>query len=307
MQVIPRTELGYLLSSDLVPVATVTNQESFAVDTEDAFSGKFRHLSDLESFINFLSNPADAYFRANPVVGPIYISDAEPEDVLAVTVEGIKLDSQGGTCFQLGEGSFPHWFDRPLAKIVNIEKGNINWDENIRIPIQPLVGLIGVAPPYESLSSTKAGQYGGNMDCRFVTVGNTLLLPVYHPGALLFVGDVHAIQGDGEFSWVAVETRARVTVQVEVIKGNFGDFRWPRVYTENEIVTIVSARPIDNAIASAFREMILCLEEEYNFDRGEAYMLLGQVADARICNMFTACCVFPKRYLPKEPPWPKRS
>ncbi len=306
MQEIPRTQLGYLLSPHLPPVATVSNGEIFMVDTEDAFSGRLREANDMNAFLDFLSHPAGPDFRANPVVGPIYVSDAEPGDILAITVESIKLDTQGATCFQLGEGSFPDWFDRPRAKILAIESGFIRWDEQIRIPVEPFVGLLGVAPVHESLSSTRAGQHGGNMDCWAVTVGKTLLLPVYHPGALLYMGDVHAVQGDGEFSWVAVEARAQLNIHVEVLKDRSGSLRWPRVYTEDAIVTIVSTPPLENAVAGAFREMILWLEEDFGFDRGEAYMLLGQTGDGRICNMFTACCVFPRRYLPEQPPWPRR-
>ncbi len=165
-----------------------------------------------------------------------------------------------------------------------------------------VIGLIGVAPPYESLSSTKAGTYGGNMDCEAVTTGNTVLLPVYHQGALLCIGDVHAVQGDSEFSWVAVETRARVKLSVDVVERPKA-MTWPRVFTSDSIMTLVSARPLDDALGGAYREMILWLEEEFGFERGDAYMLLGQVADGRICNMFTARCVFPKHYLPEEPSW----
>ena len=306
MKTVSRERFGYVLSPDLAPIAEIEAGETIAVETEDALSGRIRQPKDIdEGFIAFLSKPASPDFRANPVVGPISIGGAEPGDAIAITVRRIELDSQGATCFQLGEGSFPDWFDEPRAKILPIKEGLIHWDKRIRIPTKPMIGLLGVAPPYESLSSTKAGTYGGNMDCEAITTGNTLLLPVYHRGALLYVGDVHAVQGDSEFSWVAVEARALVILSVDVVKGRPKAMTWPRVFTPESIMTIVSARPLDEALAGAYREMILWLEEEFGFDRGDAYMLLGQVADGRICNMFTGRCLVPRRYLPEQPLWPR--
>jgi acetamidase/formamidase len=305
VKVLSRERLSHMLSPNLPPVAEIKSGETIAVETEDTFCGRVRQPEEIEDFLAFLARSPGPDGRFNPVIGPISIVGAEPGDAIAITVGEIELDSQGATCFRPGVGSFPDWFDEPQAKILPIKEGFIQWDERIRIPTKPMIGLLGVAPPYESLATGKAGTYGGNMDCEAITTGNTLLLPVYHPGALLYVGDVHAVQGDSEFSWVAVEARARVILSVDVVKGRPSAMTWPRVYTPKSITTIVSARPLDEALAGAYREMILWLEEEFGFDRGEAYMLLGQVADGRICNMFTARCVFPRCYLPEQPTWPR--
>ncbi len=138
MKILSREQLGYVLSSSLPPIIEIEPKETILVETEDAFSGKLRQPEDMEAFLSFLSLPAGPDFRANPVVGPIRIDGAEPGDAIAVTVVDIELDSQGGTCFQLGEGSFPDWFNQPRAKILPIKEGFIQWDEHIQIPTRPL-------------------------------------------------------------------------------------------------------------------------------------------------------------------------
>jgi acetamidase/formamidase len=166
--------------------------------------------------------------------------------------------------------------------------------------MEPMIGTIGVAPEFETISSLTPGPHGGNMDCPDVCIGNKIMLPVYVKGALLFLGDIHAVQGDGEISGSAVEVPAECVLKVDVIKGK--QISWPRIESKEYIMTVGSGRPLEDALRIAFTELILWLEEEYNFDKFEAYQLCSQVAKVRVAQMvdpqYTMVAKFPKKYLP---------
>ncbi len=121
------------------------------------------------------------------------------------------------------------------------------------------------------------------MDLPDVAPGAILYFPVHVKGGLLYVGDCHATQGDGELSGVAIEQRATVTLQIDVIKG--WNFAWPRLETENFLMTIGSARPLEDAARIAYRELVRWMSADYGFDEIDAYMLLSQAGRIRLGNM----------------------
>ena len=167
-----------------------------------------------------------------------------------------------------------------------------------------MIGVIGLAPVAGSVLTIDNGTHGGNMDVQEVTNGNKLMMPVFQEGAYLHVGDVHALQGDAECNGVgAIEIRGHLRLQVSLSPAP-SRLTWPRIETPTHICTVGCARPLDDALRIAFEEMVYWLEEEYGMSGPEAYMLLGQVADARCTQMvnpkFTYICKFPKRYLPSR-------
>ncbi len=148
-----------------------------------------------------------------------------------------------------------------------------------------------------------AGVWGGNMDIQEVTTGASVYLPVFVPGALLHIGDMHAIQGDGEICGIGgIEAGGRVKVWCELVNQP-PHMTWPRIINETHIITTAQGKPAEDAFRLALVEMILWLEEEYGMSRGEAYLLLGQVLEAR-CTQFvnptyTYICKINRKYLPK--------
>ncbi len=167
------------------------------------------------------------------------------------------------------------------------------------VPWAPFFGTIGTAPALEAMSSAKPGPHGGNMDVPDVTVGATLFLPVHHPGALFFVGDAHAAQGQGELAGPALEISAKGTVTFDLIKRRLPS--WPRIATAAAIMTVGSGRPMEDAARIAYRELIAWLEEDYGFERLDAYQLLTQVGGLYVANMVNASYSLvascPRRYL----------
>ena len=158
---------------------------------------------------------------------------------------------------------------------MHVDKNGVRWSDKIVLPYEPFIGTIGVSPERSHLVAATGlpRRQHRTAGCR---ARGDCLLSVHAKGGLLYVGDCHATQGDGELSGVAIEQRATVTLQVDVIKS--WNFAWPRLETENFIMTIGSARPLEDAARIAYRELVRWMSAEYGFDEIDAYMLLAKPA-----------------------------
>jgi amidase len=225
----------------------------------------------------------------NPVTGPIEIVGAEPGDTLVVEVLSIELPGEGTTSIIPGFGALEGWLNlmEPRSKTSEIRDGVINYvtDGGRTIPLKadPFIGTIGVSPAFEAITTLAPGPHGGNMDCPDIRPGKSLMLPVFRQGALFGLGDVHAVQGDGEVCGVAVEVDAVVTLRFGLEKG--WGIAWPRIESKEEVMTVGSARPLEDAARHAFREMVNWMESEHGWVRDDAYMFLSLAARARIAQI----------------------
>lgn len=285
------------------PVAIVEPGEIVEVETWDALSNVVKPNQTLEEVIH-----KGLVLYENPITGPIYVKEAKPEDVLIIEVLDISTPDLGVTAVMPGFGGLEGWLrsSPPLTKFSQIVDGKaiyvLNDEREISIPIKPFIGTIGASPVYEAISTIVPGRHGGNMDVPDVCPGNKLYLPVAVEGALIGVGDVHAVQGDGEICGTAVEIPSIVTMKIDLIKNKKID--WPRIESPDEIMTICSARPLEDAVRLAFLELIKWLEEEYGFERYDAYMFLSLTAKVRLAQivdpLFTVVAKLPKTFLPSE-------
>jgi len=290
---IRRENLKYEFGRGFEPVACVEPGQQILVETEDAFNGRLRAPEDVNALLGPTALPP------NPLTGPFYIQGARPGDTLVVYVEGIELDRQGAMCYiTTGGRAIDTWFDRPLAAVVPIENGHLVFGPKVTVPVQPFIGCAGTAPAHGSPQSIEAYRAGGNMDCAVIAPGNRLFLPVAVEGAYFYVGDVHALQADSEFCGTAVETRSTVKLRFEVIPGYGAGVNWPRVETPDTLVTIVGGQPLDDCLRLAYQEMLRWLEIGYGLVPAEKFLMLSQLAGARLCNWFTVRCEMPRAYLP---------
>jgi acetamidase/formamidase len=270
------------------PVLRVDPGAVIAAETHDAFEGKIKAETDKPSEI--LNFP-----YLNPQNGPIYVNGAEKGDCLAVHIRSIVPRGPqpvGTTCLipefggLVGTG-VTAMLNTPLPERVRklevTVEGGVKWNDRITLPYQPFIGTIGTSPQIEAISSLVPDYYGGNMDLPDVAPGSIIYLPVNTPGALLYLGDCHAIQGDGELCGVALEHPTVTTVQVDLIKG--WTIAWPRLETETFLMTIGSARPMEDAARIAYRELIRWMATDYGFDELDAYLLLTQCGRVRLGNM----------------------
>ena len=206
------------------PLITVEEGESFQVETEDAGSGLVTS-PEMADRIPSLPTKRSTPPKSNPIGGPIAVAGAEPGDLLEVEIESIDLQPTGYTNWgpdrtKIGDDFRWPELNRWTVRVFEHRDGSTFLDGERLWPTRPMVGCIGVAPEREALN-TSTGQTisGGNLDSRDIAVGTRVQLNVYHPGALLFLGDVHASQADTEYYGTADETRAVVQARCRVIKG----------------------------------------------------------------------------------------
>ncbi len=153
-----------------------------------------------------------------------------------------------------------------VKKLEVTVEGGVKWSDRITLPYEPFIGTIGTSPEIEAISSLVPDYYGGNMDLPDVGPGAVIYLPVNAPGALLYLGDCHAIQGDGELCGVALEHPTHTTVHVDLIKS--WTLHWPRLETAEFFMTIGSGRPMEDAARIAYRELVRWIVAEFGFDAG---------------------------------------
>jgi acetamidase/formamidase len=173
--------------------------------------------------------------------------------------------------------------------------------KRIELPLSPMLGRVAVAPAgEEAWGGLWPGDFGGNLDASDVAQGATIYLPVFHPGALFYFGDFHALQGDGEIAGSGLESTADVTFQFDLIKGQ--QIRWPRIEDATHIMVAGSVRPLSDALRIAYVELIDWLVTGYGFEKMEAYQVVSQGGVVRVANMvdpnYTVIAKFPKRFLP---------
>jgi acetamidase/formamidase len=282
------------------PKIRVAPGEAFEIETDDAGRGYFKTPAD--KAIPSLRPGFDRVpAMVNPIAGPVYVEGAERGDTLVVHIDDILVGPQSWTAVgpkrgPLGESSrWPELSSEYTTMIFRHEPGpsgttrdgTLHFNERLRWPITPFIGTIGVAPDREVTTSADGqGEWGGNLDIRDVAPGNQVHLPVYHPGALFWIGDVHASQGDTEFTGTAAETRSTVRIRLELIKGRSVPFL--RIVTPEHLIAVHVYRPLEVAVETATYHLMDWLIRDYGLTPTEAYCLVSTCPDFRI-NVYQMC------------------
>ena len=251
----------------------------------------------------------------NPMTGPFFVEGAAPGDSLAVTIDRIDMTRRQGWTRQ---GLAPNVVDPDhVADLPPREKILWNIDRNGQsaslrsappmlgswsVPLEPMIGCLGVAPyGGQFISTATSGPFGGNMDYRGIRAGTTICFPVSEPGALFFLGDVHAAQGDGEIAGTGIETSAEVQFTVRVLKGKAQN--WPRGEDAADIFTIGNARPLDQALQHATTEMLAWLKQDFGLDHIAASHVMAMAVRYDVANVFnpaySVACRVSRSVLPK--------
>lgn len=235
----------------------------------------------------------------NPQTGPFYIGSAMPGDMLVVHIRRLRLDRGEADSLDdiVGRALGPRlaaksgalgkpvrWklerergVARPLAPTPRLQR--------FEVPLRPMLGGLGVAPGFGSApaSTGDSGRFGGNMDFNEVVEGNTVYLPVFQPGALLYLGDAHALQGDGETSQYALETSMEVEFTVDIVPGH--SIQGPRVESPTEIMALGQAGSLDDALRAATAGMVQWLEQDHALDMSEIAQVLGTSVRYTVANL----------------------
>ncbi|RFU61110.1 acetamidase/formamidase family protein [Peribacillus glennii] len=253
-----------------------------------AASGAEVVFQTLDCFSNTITKE-DEYFSSvgwdqiNPATGPLYIEGAEAGDILKVEILDIRIEDQGVMAVGPGMGVLGEIIKKEATRIIPIKDGKAIFNEKLHLPIKPMIGVIGTAPPNEDIPTGTPGAHGGNMDCKKIAKGATLYLPVNVSGALLAMGDLHAIMGDGEIVICGLEIPGEVKVRVSVIKGE--TYPLPLLDDGEMVMTIVSAKTVDEAAKQATISMHSILVEKLGMTIEEAGMFLSIGGDLKICQV----------------------
>lgn len=262
------------LSKDHAPAATAKSGETVIFETLDCYGNQIRS-EDLD----FTGIRRD--FN-NPATGPLFVEGAKPGDILKVEVLDIRVADQGVMAVRPGAGALGDVFQSARTKIIPVQDGHALFNDRLRIPLNPMIGVIGVAPLQE-MKTTVPHLHGGNMDCKRIVKGASVYLPVTVEGALLSIGDLHGVMGDGEIVICAVEMEGEVTVKVEVIKGR--NLPLPLVVEGDSLMAIASEQTLDEAAHAATLAMHTFLHQEVGMDIHEAGMLLSLIGELKICQI----------------------
>jgi amidase len=253
--------------------------------------------------------------RPNPQTGPFYIEGAEPGDTLVVHL--LRLEPSRATGWSasllapytadpgflrleaLREPKTVTWRIDKQKGVAYLDPGEFK-GPRFELPLRPMLGCVGTAPADKAAIPTSTpDNFGGNMDYNGMGAGATVMLPVFEPGALFFLGDGHARQGDGEVVGSAIETSLEVEFSVDLVKHK--QINWPRLENQDFIMVLGSSRALNEALQHATTELMRWLMESYGFDERGASLLLGQGMEYEIANVvdpeFTVVAKMRKRYL----------
>jgi amidase len=269
----------YTFSPKNAPAERVTSGSTVILRTMDCFSNQIKSSDQLVTSIDFN--------HVNPASGPVFVENAMPGDVLKVEILDIIVDPSGTTTTLPDNGPL---FDtvETRTKIIQI-KENIAYFNDISFPIDPMIGVIGVAPADKEVPCGYPGNHGGNMDNHLIKKGATLYFPIQVEGGLFQCGDIHATMGDCELCGTGIEIAGIITVKLTVIK-QF-KLNWPLLETADKWFSIASAPDYNAALKNVSLEMQDLICRTYGWDKTDAYLYMSIQGDVEICQACQPCVV----------------
>ena len=269
-----KNNVCYAMSSANEPVLEVAAGELFCVETEDCYSGNLKTPRD-----RFTKEMWDS---VNPATGPVRIAGAKPGSILRVEIVGIETRDYAVMCLERGAGALAELIEGIETSILPIESGCLILDEELSIPIQPMIGVIGTAPVGEPVLNGTPGEHGGNMDCKLIAAGSVVYLPVNVGGALLALGDLHAVMADGEVCICGAEVSGEVTLKATPV-----DFRMPTpcVETEDHFHLIGSGKTLDDCERIVLDKAHAFLTDVHRMRPNAAARVMSLLCDLCVCQV----------------------
>ncbi len=292
MKTVESTNVIYSFKPNMTSVVIVEPGEIFKVETNDCF---FQQITSEDMVLTSIDHST-----LNPATGPIFINGAEPGDLLKVKILNVDIAEKGVVMIAPGEGVLAEKAKKSLVKIIPI-KDRCCQINGLEIPINPMIGVIGVAPGNGDgeWGTDSPWKHGGNMDTKDICEGTTIYFPVRQAGGHLALGDLHAIMGDGEICFTGLEVQGEVTLKVDVIKNK--TVTWPILETSYATMVIASGDTLDDAIKSASDQGVEHLAKGLEISWEEAYMLASLVVDIKISQVVdpkkTVRAIIPKMIL----------
>lgn len=294
MKVLGKDKVIYFFRPDLPPAYHVEDGETFWVETDDCYNGRFQSEADLRT-----ESVDTSKFDA--AVGPIHIQGATTNDSLCVQVLDIQLADHGVMVTAKRLGVLGTEIQAPNTRIIPVQNGYAHFSEGIRLPVRPMLGVMGVLPGEGSFRCTVPGDFGGNMDTKELTVGTKAYFPIFQPGGGLALSDLHACMGDGELSGTGLEIAGRVCIRVSVCKGK--RIRRPILETADAVYVIATEATFEQAVQTAAKDAVSILQSRLGLNHADAYRLMSAACDLGISQVvngvYTLKVRIPKRLLPQ--------
>ena len=277
MQSLQDTQSFYAFDPTLEPLLSVAQNEQFVLYTRDCFGNQ---LSSDEDTVDDLD-----WDVINPATGPVFIEGIEAGDVVRIDIEQLVLTGKSVITTIPGEGAISGITESSTRVMAN-DDGMLFVSTSLgdlALPLQPMIGVIGLAPAEGSIPNGTPGQHGGNMDCTLIGEGTSLYLQAAVDGGLFGCGDVHSLMGDGEVLVAGAETPARITFSIA--KANEPALPTPFLETPSLYVTIASAGSSDAAFHLAVDNMFAFLTGIAGLSQGDAGRLMSLVGELKFCQV----------------------
>ena len=278
-----RDEIVWAFGPDLEPVLEVEPGSVVRFETNDCFTGQITSEEDLITEIDFE--------RVNSATGPVAVKGAEPGDSLVVEMLEVRPTGQGFATLIPEIGQLIHQVKSPVTKVFRVEGDTVHMNDRVSFPLQPMVGVVGVATDGETVRNGWAGRHGGNLDDHLHGPGARLYFPVRQPGGMFAVGDMHASMGDGEICGTGVEIAGEVVARFDVLKGK--QATWPVTELPDRWVAHATGETdadLMEAVQLVSEEAARLLVDEWGFTIEEAFVFLSVACDVGICQ---ACRPYP--------------
>jgi amidase len=265
----------YAFDRTTAPVATIDPEDEVIFETLDTSSGRIKSREDVATYAAV--RRAD---RVNPATGPVWIRGAEPGDEVCVEIHAIDLHSPGCVRILTMMGLLYGEVEAPRAIMAEVRDDRLLLDIGLEIPLRPMVGVIGTAPAGDAVGTQYPGAHGGNIDLKEYAPGAIVHLPVWVPGGLVALGDVHATMGDAEVTGTGVEICATVRTRIGLAKGAARSRPW--LTLPHAWVSYGYAATLEEATRMATRDMTEILSKQLGVGKEEAYMLISACGDVGI-------------------------
>lgn len=261
-----------------MPALTISSGQTVRIHTQDCFSEQIKSYDDSLETLDWNA--------INPATGPIYVQGAKPDDVLKAEILDIELNKQAVCSTGPDEGVCGDRFDKEYFHLVKVDEGKAEWNADLSIPIQPMIGVIGVAPAGNPINCGTPDTHGGNMDSNKNTIGTTLYFPVNVEGALFACGDMHAAMGNGEIGVSGAEIGGTATIRLTVIPSESGmSIDTPWYETTDEVGVIYSAPTLDEAADKAVHLFVDAARAKTGWTEYDLTMLFSITANVEVCQM----------------------
>lgn len=292
MKRVSRSHVVYALSRDCAPVTVVQPGERLVVETHDCRTGTITSEADL-------GKVADAR-QVNPATGPIAVAGAQPGDLLRIQVHDIRVGSRGLMLVRPGLTAFDDLVTERHLRIATVADGFARVGAAFEVPVEPMIGVVGVAPAEGSVPTLLGGPHGGNMDTRLIAAGAAVWLPVLVPDALVFVGDVHAAMGDGEVFLTGVEISGEIELSIDIVQRKGESVPVPLVETPQVIAPIATGPTLDAAARAALAAAHRLLTDVVGLDPIDAGFFLSSACHLRVSQFVPGAVIHCRVEIPRS-------